>query len=383
MHPLDFLAIFAAALILFVYLLYPSVLYVARSVLRLARKNRILQGSPSVSILVPTYNEGAVIESKIRDLLRVDYPKDLYEVLLVDSGSQDGTVTIARKFLDSGVIVLEQERRQGKANAINFGLKAANGEIIIITDANARFEDTAISGLVARFDENVGAVLPRLIPSGNVDLWNRLFYKMHDVYKTLESDIDSVFIVFGELFAFRRTLIDKIDEDAISDDLEIAFTVRRKGRKIKYAYDVEVTEKIPSSEKETRIQRTRRAFGILQVMNKNRNMLFNPKFGSYGLLIFPTHYLQLTILPFLILFLFGFSLFHIAELVVGLDSVETMWSAIFVVLLSASLSLAKIRQIFMVGLNFLFTQFHIILALIDIARGKSYRLWEKISSTRD
>lgn len=383
MSILDVLAILSTGLILFVYIFYPIVLYLIKNTFRPACKNKTTKFSPYVSILVPTYNEEAVIESKIRNLLRLDYPKKMYEILIVDSGSQDGTLAIAGKYANDGVTVLKQEKRRGKASAINFGLEVAKGEIIVITDANAEFEPTALSGLIDTFNDNVGAALPRLTPSGKLGLWDRLFYKMHHVYKRLESEVDSVFIVFGELFAFRRALIDKIDENVASDDLEIAFNVRRKGKKIKYVPNVEVIEKIPSSNKETRVQRTRRAFGIIQVMNKNRNILFNSKFGFYGSVIFPVHFVQLTILPFLIFFLLGFYLFLILSFITGLIYAEPLWFAVLLILFSASLLLAKIRQIFLIGFNFMLTQFHIILALIDVFRGKSYRLWEKASSTRD
>lgn len=153
------------------------------------------------------------------------------------------------------------------------------------------------------FSNGVGAVQPRIYTASDASLWDKLFQYVHHVYSNLESNVDSVFFCSGKLFAFRKMLISKIDENAAADDFEIASSIRRRNSKIKYAPDIKIIEKPPTSRKERKIQRVRRAFGILQAMRKNIVFLFNPKYGSYGLVIFPTHFLRMTLLPFLIFYL--------------------------------------------------------------------------------
>jgi cellulose synthase/poly-beta-1,6-N-acetylglucosamine synthase-like glycosyltransferase len=366
----------------FVYLGYPFILLIVSFINPSHRKNHNQNPLPKISVIVPTYNEGLVISSKLESLIGTPYPKDLCEIIVVDSGSTDNTCEIVTKFRDKGVTLLKQEKRLGKASAINFALKQANGEIMFISDANAKFQPTLLSEMIKEFDETTGAVLPRLIPSGKLSLWDMLFYKVHHIYKTLESNSDSVFLVFGELFAFRKALVPRIDEDVASDDLAIAFIVRRRNYKIRYAPDLKVVENIPSSAEETNVQRRRRAFGIIQVMKKNIDLLFNPKYRSYGLIIFPTHFMQMTVQPFLT---FCLLLAFIMKILVLIPFMNQMVIAYFLILVFFSLlffTLTKAKQIVLVGYNFLVTQFSIILALFDLMRGKSYRIWKKVSSTR-
>ena len=87
---------------------------------------------PFISIIVPAYNEGRMIKRRIENLLSQDYPKDQFEIVVVDSGSTDTTLEIARGLekINANVRVLEEGERKGKASAINLGKSYAKGEII-------------------------------------------------------------------------------------------------------------------------------------------------------------------------------------------------------------------------------------------------------------
>lgn len=382
MYLLDLFFLVALFTTAFVYLLYPLILFIINFLFPSPQKNGNKNSLPKISIIVPTYNEGLVIKSKLESLLKTSYPNNLYEIIVVDSGSTDNTCDMIRKFRNKGIVLLQQEKRLGKASAINFALKQAKGEIIILSDANSKFQPDSLSKIVQKFDDNIGAVLPRLVPSGKLSLWDKIFYGIHHVYKTLESNTDSVFLVFGELFAFRKMLVTKIDENVASDDLEIALTVRRRNYKIKYAPDLKVVEKIPAFPEETKVQRTRRAFGIIQVMRRNIDLFLNPKYGSYGMIIFPTHFLQMTIQPFLIFCLLITFTIKIVEVLSIMNQMFVASFLFFAVFSLFLLAFTKAREIVLIGYNFLATQFYIILALFDLMRGKSYRVWKKVSSTR-
>lgn len=378
----DQLFLFALFTTVFVYLLYPLVLFVLNlfyGTQKTSNGNRL----PKISIVIPTYNEVFVIESKLTALLDISYPKELYEIIVVDSKSSDGTCEIVKKFEDKGVILLQQEKRLGKASAINFALKKCNGDIIVLSDANSVFGPDVLNQLVPRLRDDVGGIQPRIRPHHNSTSWHKLFHWVHHVFKTLESNVDSVFFASGKLFAFRKTFVTEINEDTAADDLEIALTIRKKCR-VKYAPDIEVVEKTPATEAETRIQRVRRAFGVLQSMRRNSIFLFNPKYGAYGLVIFPTHFLQMTLLPFMIFYLAIITMIRIILIVGHLDATSLFLAGTFICILFCLLLLSrKIRTISSIGYKFLATQFYIILAIIDLLRGKSYRVWEKVSSTRE
>ena len=77
---------------------------------------------PFVSVIVPAYNEEKTITGTVHSLLNLDYPKDKLEIIIIDDGSTDSTLEIARKFEKNGVIVFSK-KNGGKATALNLGLE--------------------------------------------------------------------------------------------------------------------------------------------------------------------------------------------------------------------------------------------------------------------
>ena len=352
------------------------------------KKNRFLKsnltGPTSVSVIIATYNEENAIRKKLETLLSV-VPRGFYEIIVVDSGSIDDTRKIVSEYANKGVILLAQEKRLGKANALNLALKKAKGEIIVLSDANSEFSPDSINALVEKFDSETGAVLPRFMPSGKMNLWDRIFYWLHNSYKSLESKADSVFVVFGELFAFRKDLINSIDERTAADDLEIAVSIRKKNFKIKYVPNVVVKEKIPDNRREIKTQKVRHILGILQVMTKNIDLLWNSKYGSYGLLIFPTHFIQMTIGP--ILFFLSIALLLINVIAFALIFLNPLliiaFSAMALVLFTLMYKQSnKVRNVTSFFYDFIALQIYVIMAVFSLARKRDDHVWEKISSTR-
>ena len=96
--------------------------------------------SPRVSIVIPTKDEAKNLEVLLPDL------PDVYEVVLVDAGSTDGTVDVARRHL-SNVRVVEQTRT-GKGNALVCGMYAAAGDVIVTLDADGSADPCEIPAFV-------------------------------------------------------------------------------------------------------------------------------------------------------------------------------------------------------------------------------------------
>jgi cellulose synthase/poly-beta-1,6-N-acetylglucosamine synthase-like glycosyltransferase len=94
-----------------------------------------------VSIIVPAYNEEDVISECLNSLVNLNYPKNRYEIIVVNDGSTDKTINVVNAFVEkySNIILLSKENG-GKASAQNLGLKHANGGFILITDADAVVE---------------------------------------------------------------------------------------------------------------------------------------------------------------------------------------------------------------------------------------------------
>ena len=102
---------------------------------------------PTVSIIVPTYNEARVIEQKLSNIAQGTYPLSRLELIVIDSASSDGTASIAREFLNLNRLngkVVEENMRTGKSAALNIGLGRATGELVCISDAECRWDKNAL-----------------------------------------------------------------------------------------------------------------------------------------------------------------------------------------------------------------------------------------------
>ena len=162
---------------------------------------------PRVSIIIPAFNESLVLRNCVASVLRSDYPN--YEVILVDDGSTDGTLSIMNEFMgDTRVRVIGQKNR-GKASALNTGMQSSDGEVLFFVDADGIFKPDTIRRMLAGFtSERVGAVCGNDEPV-NVDrLQTRLLSVQSHIgtgfVRRALARINCLPIVSGNIGAFRR-----------------------------------------------------------------------------------------------------------------------------------------------------------------------------------
>lgn len=147
----------AALAVAYTWLGYPAILAL------LARRSppplRSDTCRPRLSVVVAAFNEARWIEAKIAGTLGQRYPADRLEVVVVSDGSTDGTDALVLAHPDPRVRLIRQEPRAGKSAALNRGVAAATGEVLVFTDANALFAPDALARLAACFaDDRVGLV---------------------------------------------------------------------------------------------------------------------------------------------------------------------------------------------------------------------------------
>ena len=147
---------FWVLLILFVhcYVLFPITLpFVSEIFKRKETENQNGSDTPKVSILISAYNEEAVIERKIQNLLELDYPKDKLEILIGDDGSTDKTVEIVERYKDQGITLVKAPQNAGKAAMLNRLEKKASGEILLFCDANTMLFPNVVRKLTDPFKD--------------------------------------------------------------------------------------------------------------------------------------------------------------------------------------------------------------------------------------
>ncbi|MBI3447966.1 MAG: glycosyltransferase family 2 protein [Acidobacteria bacterium] len=212
-----------AGLILYSYAAYPMILWTLAVLF--GRRSRADEAhTPSVSVLVPAYNEEAVIARKIENTLALDYPRDRIEIV-VASESTDGTDGIVAGYAGAGVRLLPSRVRQGKVRNLARAVPESRGEILLFTDANAMIRPDALRKMVRHFaDPRIGSVSGRLTYANDertaAGASEEVYWGMEQLLKSASSRLFSLPGANGSLFAVRRERFRPIAPDR-GDDFEI------------------------------------------------------------------------------------------------------------------------------------------------------------------
>jgi len=223
----------AVGLCVYTYLGYPAMLKLLSLRGRRASQTQ-LKNLPRISIVLPVYNEAAVIAATLEQILAIDYPVDRRQILVVSDASTDGTDAIVSQFADRGVQLLRLPRRQGKTAAENAARQRLTGEIVVNTDASVRIDPAAIKALVAAFtDPSVGVASARDVSVANVtERGNRgegayVDYEMW--IRDLETSVGGIVGASGCLYAIRAELHLRPIPADLSRDFAAALTACENG----------------------------------------------------------------------------------------------------------------------------------------------------------
>lgn len=293
------------AIILYTYAGYTIILLIIRF---LTGKRVKKPGSPEedfnlpdISLIVPAYNEIAVIDRKIENINSLDYPADKIKVIWLTDGSDDGSTACLKKMTNH--TVLHQNERLGKSLAINKAMKIVNTALVIMTDANTLLNKESVSLMVSEFtDPKTGCVSgeKRILPVDTgqaVCAGEGMYWKYESFIKKLESDLYTTVGSAGELLGLRSNLFRDIPGDIINDDLYISVKVIKQGYRISYCPGAYALEEPSLNIKEEKKRKIRIASGGLQILTRNTDLLNIFKFGFYSFQYFSHKVLRWTIVP--------------------------------------------------------------------------------------
>jgi poly-beta-1,6-N-acetyl-D-glucosamine synthase len=248
---------------------------------------------PSVTFLVPAYNEEASIQDTVEALIKIDYPKEKKEIIIINDGSTDGTLKIAKKLEKkySEVILLDKPN-SGKANSLNDAIKIAKGELIAVTDADSYPNPDSLKKMVGHFeDEKVAAVTSRVLVKNKKNWLARfqvLDYSIIAWTRKLLDFVDSVYVTNGPLSMYRKSIVEKVggfDPKNLTEDIEITWHVLSKGYSTKMSYSAIVYTIVPEDLDTWIKQRVRWNLGGLQTVQKYWKTMF--KKGAFGYFVIP------------------------------------------------------------------------------------------------
>ncbi|EPR74746.1 Hyaluronan synthase [Winogradskyella psychrotolerans RS-3] len=172
---------------------------------------------PTITVIVPAYNEGKQVWATLMSLDNSNYPKEKIQIISIDDGSKDDTwdwMLDAKTKLGDRLEIYQQPENQGKRHALYRGFNLGTGEIYVTVDSDSIVTEDTLRNLVSPFvkDDNCGAV------AGNIRVLNNkkeMLPKMLDVsfvlsfefVRSAESNLNSVLCTPGALAAYKSTAV--------------------------------------------------------------------------------------------------------------------------------------------------------------------------------
>ncbi len=251
-----------------------------------------------VTVVVPAYNEAAVVARTVASVLGSDYPT--LRVVVVDDGSTDDTSAVLHAHFDADrrVTIITKENG-GKATALNTAFALADTDVVVCMDADTMFASDTVRRLVQPFvDPRVGAVAGNVKVGNRVNLlavWQSLEYITSQNFDRLAfAALDSVSVVPGAVGAWRRAAVVAVggfETNTLAEDTDLTFRIRLNGWYTRCANDAVAYTEAPDSVGALAKQRFRWAFGILQALWKHKRRLFNPRYGGFSCVVMPSMWL--------------------------------------------------------------------------------------------
>ncbi len=249
-----------------------------------------------VSIIVPCYNAGERIGATIESLANMDYPKNMFEIIVVDDKSRDNTVEIARKYARrySNVRVIVNKRNSGRAaEPTNIGIRAAKYDYVAVADDDSTPDRDALKKMIGflQEDKKVGGVTCAVLvrePKSFMQRLQAIEYAVIAWSRKLLDFVDSVYVTPGPFALYRKKVLVEVgmfDTKNMTQDIEIVWRMLAHGYKARMCLAAKVYSEAPSKFWKWFRQRIRWNIGGEQCLWKYKSLVFRK--GMLGAFVIP------------------------------------------------------------------------------------------------
>ncbi len=260
---------------------------------------------PSVTFLVPAYNEEENIAGTLKALVKQNYPSDKLDIIAINDGSEDSTLEEMKKFKDK-IEIIDKENT-GKANSMNKALERVETEIVGCMDGDSFADPDMTRSMVGYFkDESVKGVSPA-IKVHDPETWPQKVIWAEYVYQVFLRKIFSLFnsqyVLPGPGSLYRTEFLTKSggwDEETLTEDMEIAFRVIESKGLLENSTNAYVYTISPPTLRGLFRQRIRWYKGYINNFIRYKHIVFNKEYGNIGVFFLPFTVLWVFLLMFLI-----------------------------------------------------------------------------------
>ncbi len=277
-------------------------------------KKLILKNYPTVTIIVPCYNEEKDICLTIDSLINLNYPRGKLSIFVVDDGSKDNTWNVLQKYNSNKLVRLFKKENGGKHTALNLGIKESTSEFVGCLDSDSSVHPEALKRIVTFFDnKEVMAVAPSILvrePKNIIQYAQRAEFDMAHYTKKMLAFLKGIHVTPGPFSIFRKEVFEKIGpyhKAHNTEDQEIALRMHKNGFLIDHCPDAYVYAGSPDTIPKLYKQRVRWIYGFIKNALDYKEFFLRPKYGTIGMFTIPSGFISIIGT----LFLMAFALFRI------------------------------------------------------------------------
>lgn len=264
---------------------------------------------PTITLIIPCFNEARYIAEKISNIACIDYPADRLKVRFYDDGSTDKSAAIFEESIQNlfrqemNIKFIRNSVNRGKVAVINEAVSASKSDLIVLSDASALISIDAFQIIAKKMtDPKVGVVAATYCFLEPGTEGEKAYWDYQVKIKKTESEMGSAIGVHGALYSFRRQLFKPLDRDIINDDFILPMQIVQSGYRCVYDTDIVAVELEKSDIALDQTRRKRISAGNMQ-QSLRLLTLTSPKYGATAFNFVSGKFLR-TWMPFLLLVFF-------------------------------------------------------------------------------
>lgn len=335
----------------------------------------------TITAVIVACNEDKYIVNKINNVLSLDYPHHMLNVIVVDDASTDKTVELVNGLNSDRVTLLSNMERSGKAAGINLAMTQVTSDLVFMLDARQKISFTSAKDLSSWFEVNssTGAVSGELQfnteGKNNISEGMDCYWRYEKFIRKSESKIASVPGVTGAIYMLKRSLYQSIPVDTILDDVLIPMNISKKGYWVGFD-ERAVAMDIPSNDlTKEKMRKTRTIKGNYQLWL--RNLSFSIPFSH------PLAWQYLSHKVFRLLAPYAALLSLLTSIIIGYQG--SSWGYIFALLFVLMLTLYPLSlilprllnvAILRLGVSFIALNWFNMLGLFHFIFDKKQQAWK-------